>query len=77
MLFVFMPLFWVIDTVCLFHLLFCIMYSAFNQLIFLILCSHCLCLCKGLVLSGGIAKKIVIIIIIIIFPWPRGNDVRR
>ena len=28
----------------LFHLLFCIMYSAFNQLSFFILCSHYFCL---------------------------------
>ena len=31
---------WVIDTVCLFQILFCIMHSAFNVLVFLILCSH-------------------------------------
>ena len=30
----------VIDTVCLFHVLFCITHSAFNLLVFLILCSH-------------------------------------
>ena len=31
---------WVTDTVCLFKVLFCIIYSALNQLVFLILCSH-------------------------------------
>ena len=30
--------------VCLFCLLFSIMYSAFNQLVLFILCSHCFCL---------------------------------
>ena len=30
----------VIDTVCLFQVLFCIMHSAFNLLVFLILCSR-------------------------------------
>ena len=32
--------FWVIDTVCLFQILFCIMFSAFNMFVLLILCSH-------------------------------------
>ena len=38
--FCFHALSWVIDTVCLFHILFCIMHSAFNLLVFQILCSH-------------------------------------
>ena len=38
--FSFHALFCVIDTVCLFKILFCIMHSAFNLLVFLILYSH-------------------------------------
>ena len=38
--FCFHALSWVIDTVCLFQILSCIMHSAFNLLAFLILCSH-------------------------------------
>ena len=38
--FCFHALSWVIDTVYLFKILFYIMYSTFNLLIFLILCSH-------------------------------------
>ena len=37
--FCFHALSWVIDTVCLFLILFCFMHSAFNLLVFLILCS--------------------------------------
>ena len=40
MLFVFMLCLRVIDAVCLFQVLLPIMYNAFNQLVFLILCSH-------------------------------------
>ena len=36
----FCELSWVIDTICLFHKLFCIMHSALNLLVFVILCSH-------------------------------------
>ena len=36
--FCFHALSWIIDTFCLFKILFCIMYSCFNLLVFLILC---------------------------------------
>ena len=39
MLFVFM-LFLGLLTVCLFQILFCVMFSAFNLLVFVIICSH-------------------------------------
>ena len=38
--FCFHALSWFGDTLCLFQILFCIMLSAFNQLDFLMLCSH-------------------------------------
>ena len=38
----------VIDTVCLFQICYCFMHSAFNLLVFLILCSHRFFLLKGL-----------------------------
>ena len=46
----------VIDTVCLFQILFCIMHSAFNLLVFPILCSHIFFI-KGLCALGEIALK--------------------
>ena len=36
--FCFLAVSWVIDTVCLFQILFCIMHSAFNLLVFVIKC---------------------------------------
>ena len=38
--FCFHALSWFIETVCLFHILYCIIHSAFNLLVFLILLSH-------------------------------------
>ena len=38
--FFFHTLSWVIDAVFLFQILFCIMHSAFNLLVFVLLCSH-------------------------------------
>ena len=48
--FCFHALSWFSDTICLFKILFCTMHSAFNLLVFLILCSHLFR--KGYVLSG-------------------------
>ena len=51
--------------VCLFKILFCIMHSAFNLLVFLISCSNRYLL-NGYVLSGEIALRISIFMAIII-----------
>ena len=55
--FCFHALSWVIDTICLFQTLFHIILTAFNMLVFLISCSHRLCVCKGYVLSGNSTYK--------------------
>ena len=51
--------------VFLIYISFCIMRSAYNLLLFLILCSHHVSLCKGCMLSRERAPKIANIIIII------------
>ena len=53
----FRALSWVIVTVYLSQILFCIMHSAFNLLVFIILCSHDKKERKGYVHSGEIALK--------------------
>ena len=56
-LFVSMPTFGLL-TNWLFQSVLSIMYSVFNQLVFLYLCLECICLLKGHVLFGEIALKI-------------------
>ena len=51
----FVMVYW--HIVCLFQVLFCIMYSAFNLLVFIIMCSHCFFQWNGYVLSRKIARK--------------------
>ena len=57
---------WVIDKVCLFQILPCIMHSAFSQLSFLILCSHHFLYERAMCSREKKHFKITITIIIII-----------
>ena len=54
-----------LHIVCLFQILFCIMYSAFSQLVFLILCSHIFFNEMAMCTQEKYHLKITIIIIII------------
>ena len=53
---VFILCLWVIDTICLFYLLFCITYSAFNHLVFII-CVHSVFVYERAVFSEEIALQ--------------------
>ena len=64
--FLFHALSWFLDTVCLFQILFCITLSAFNLLVFLILCSHRFHSERAMCSLEKYSLKMTIIIIIII-----------